>query len=141
MKDLIRLHVFNMTAYDAVAYIDTDISIVGDVMPLLDCAATGEFMMTQGLHAPLNAGVMALRPNEELFKLSLWFGARASFSQHPQDMSATTGGWDGGGTYPNENGWPVNQFIVPLATKNLLENLLRFRYADVRALLTTSSLS
>lgn len=80
-----------MTNYDAVVYIDTDINIVGDVVPLLECAATGEFMMTQGLHAPLNAGVMALKPNEELLKLSMWFAERASFSQHPEDITNNKG--------------------------------------------------
>lgn len=110
MKDLIRLHVFNMTNYDAVVYIDTDINIVGDVVPLLECAATGEFMMTQGLHAPLNAGVMALKPNEELLKLSMWFAERASFSQHPEDITNNKGGWDGGGAFPAGNGWPYFGF-------------------------------
>ena len=58
MKDLIRLHVFNMTEYDAVAYLDFDVHITGDILPIFDCAASGEFMMAQGLVAPLNAGIM-----------------------------------------------------------------------------------
>ena len=67
-------------------------------------------MMTQGLHAPLNAGVMALKPNEELLKLSMWFAARASFSQHPEDTTVGKGGWDNGGVYPGGQGWPYFGF-------------------------------
>ena len=48
IKDLIRLHAFNLIEYAAVAYFDFDVTLVGDVLPLLQCAATGEFMMTEG---------------------------------------------------------------------------------------------
>jgi hypothetical protein len=110
MKDLIRLHVFNMVEYDAVAYLDTDINIVGDVLPVLDCAASGEFIMAQGLVAPLNAGVMVLKPNVELYKMSMWFAANADFSQHPADILAGAGGWGGGGAWPAKGGWPYFGF-------------------------------
>ena len=33
--------------YDAVAYIDFDVHITGDVKPLFDCAASGQFMMVR----------------------------------------------------------------------------------------------
>ena len=73
-KDLIRLHVFNMTDYDAVAYIDFDVHITGDIIPILDCAASGEFLMGQGLVAPLNAGVMVRKAARFLFlPFSFWF--------------------------------------------------------------------
>jgi hypothetical protein len=61
IKDLIRLHAFNLLEYAAVVYFDFDVTLVGDVRPLLQCAATGEFLMTEGsFMSPLNAGMMAL---------------------------------------------------------------------------------
>ena len=62
-KDLIRLHALNLTEYDAVLYVDTDVQIVGDIQPLLRCAASGEFMMTEGSGAPMNAGFMVRNTN------------------------------------------------------------------------------
>ena len=42
-------------------YYDGDVVIVGDLMPLFKCAATNEFIMTEGASAPLNAGFMAFK--------------------------------------------------------------------------------
>ncbi len=40
--EFIRLHLWNLTEYDAILYIDHDMTIVGDITPLLMCSlATG----------------------------------------------------------------------------------------------------
>jgi hypothetical protein len=84
--DLMRLHVFNQTQYDAVIYYDGDVQIMGDIMPLFRCAATGEFMMTEGAGAPLNAGFMALRPSKAMFEMSLWYASKAIFTRNLPDL-------------------------------------------------------
>lgn len=102
-KDLIRLHVFNLSrAYDAVLYYDTDVTIMGDIMPVLRCASTGEFMMTEGAASPLNAGFMALKPDPRLLDASMWFAARAAFDRDPALLRDGKGGWADGGAVPSK---------------------------------------
>jgi len=105
IKDLIRLHAFSLLEYAAVAYFDFDVTLVGDLLPLLQCAATGEFMMTEGsFMSPLNAGMMALQPSKELFEMNLWYAKHAVYTDNITDFKNFKGGWDGGGAIPGY--WP-----------------------------------
>ena len=57
--DLVRLHALSLTEYAAVVYFDMDVVIVGDIMPMFRCAATGEFIMSEvraGVRACVRAG-------------------------------------------------------------------------------------
>ena len=57
-------------------------------------------MMTTGSASPLNAGVMAFRPSAALFKMALWFAARASYDAGPELLRVGRGGWANGGALP-----------------------------------------
>ena len=105
-KDLIRLHALNLTEYDAVMYVDSDVQIIGDIQPLLRCAASGEFMMTEGSGAPMNAGFMALKPEPRLLELAMWFAARADFSIDKPELRTLHGGWGDGSAWPALGSWP-----------------------------------
>lgn len=94
--DLIRLHLFNITGYDAVVYYDSDIELQGDVMPALRCAATGKLLTSTGTISPINVGFIATRPDERMLKASVKFAQVADF-----DYDA--GGWGEGGFQP----WPM----------------------------------
>eukprot|EP00039_Didymoeca_costata_P014079 m.222855 g.222855 ORF g.222855 m.222855 type:complete len:804 (+) comp15940_c2_seq6:84-2495(+) len=107
LKDLIRLHAFSLVQYDAVVYFDTDVILVDDIMPLFRCAATDEFIMTEGkAGTPLNAGFMALKPNKDLLEMSMWFAERAEFVMHPKLFLEGKGAWADGGTWPSTSGSP-----------------------------------
>mmetsp|Transcript_14612 Transcript_14612/g.41769 ORF Transcript_14612/g.41769 Transcript_14612/m.41769 type:complete len:364 (-) Transcript_14612:35-1126(-) len=90
--DLIRLHMFNLTDYDAVAYYDLDIELQGDVTPVLRCAATGRLLTTTGPMSPINMGFIAVRPDRRLLKAAISFAQSASFNK--------TTGWAGAGFKP-----------------------------------------
>lgn len=67
--EFIRIHLWNLTEYEAVLYIDHDMLILGDVTPLLACSrATGLYLTTSGPAAPLNMGLHALRPDRGVFE-------------------------------------------------------------------------
>jgi hypothetical protein len=87
-------------------YIDTDISIVGNIEPLLRCASSGEFMMTEGSGCPMNAGFMALKPDPKLLELSMWFSAKATFSEDKETLYNLHGGWADGSGWPALTPWP-----------------------------------
>ena len=44
-----RLHLFNMTEFDAVMYVDMDVEIFNNPLPLFQCASRGAFLMTAGI--------------------------------------------------------------------------------------------
>jgi alpha-N-acetylglucosamine transferase len=46
--DLMRIHAFGLTEYEAVLYFDGDVVVVNDISSLLACAASGNFLMTEG---------------------------------------------------------------------------------------------
>lgn len=102
--DLMRLHVFNLTDYDAVIYYDGDVQIVGNIMPVFQCAASGEFMMTEGAGAMLNAGFMALQPKKSMLDLAMWFAANSKFTRNMSDINVFKGGWDNGSARPSHYG-------------------------------------
>jgi hypothetical protein len=105
-KDLIRLHAMNMTEYDALVYFDFDITITGDIMPLLKCAATGELLMTEGGASPLNTGVMALKPSPAILEMLLWFSARATYDRNVTLIQQRKGAWDNTGAAPGVRPFP-----------------------------------
>lgn len=90
--DLIRLHMFNLTGYDAVVYYDDDIELRADVTPILRCAATGRMLTTTGPMAPINVGFMAVRPDPRFLKAAVAFAQNASYDHET--------GWAGGGFRP-----------------------------------------
>lgn len=79
--DLVRLHSLSMNEYASVVYFDMDVVIVGDIMPMFKCAATGEFIMSEGSGAPLNLGFIALKPNPVLLEMAMWFAKNANFTR------------------------------------------------------------
>ena len=105
-KDLIRLHALKLTEYHAIMYVDMDVQIIGDIRPVLQCAASGEFMMTEGSGAPMNAGFMALKPEQRMFDLATWFAANADFSADKPVLHTLHGGWGGGSAWPALGTWP-----------------------------------
>ncbi|CAJ1425193.1 unnamed protein product [Effrenium voratum] len=81
-KDLIRLHALGLDSYDAVAYFDNDIEFQGDIRPLLQCAAAGHFLTTNGgIGEALNVGFFAAKPRKELLQAAEDFASEASYSQ------------------------------------------------------------
>ena len=44
--------------------------------------------------SPLNAGVMAVKPDSTMFEASVWYAANAKF------VNEKVGGWDGAGSFP-----------------------------------------
>mmetsp|Transcript_88283 Transcript_88283/g.250192 ORF Transcript_88283/g.250192 Transcript_88283/m.250192 type:complete len:351 (+) Transcript_88283:58-1110(+) len=91
-RDLMRLHLFGLTDYDAVAYYDTDVEIQGDVLPMLRCAASGQILTTTGSDAPINGGFIAARPDPKILEASMLFAKRANFN--------LKSGWGGSGYKP-----------------------------------------
>lgn len=124
--DLIRLHLFNMTGYDAVIYYDADIELQGDVMPVFRCAATGKFLTTTGTISPINVGFMAVRPDPRMLQASVKFAQEADFNY--------TTGWGDAGFEP----WPIKfigaecgqGFIHTLFYKGKTNDLARLSLAS-----------
>lgn len=80
-QDLMRLHSFKLTQYDAVAYYDSDIEFQGDVLPVLRCAATGPFLTTGGgIGVPLNIGFFAMRPDPRMLHAAEYFLTHYNYS-------------------------------------------------------------
>ena len=96
VSQMLKLHVMNLTKYKAVLYLDTDATILGDMMPMLRCAATGKFLVTVGLSSPMNFGMFAIRPFEPMVDASLWYLSKSSFEKR----TGMHGGWDDAGTSP-----------------------------------------
>lgn len=91
--DLIRLNAFRLVQYKAVVVIDTDVTIIADVMPLFQCAAQNYIVTTGGNLSPLNLGMIALKPSDATFRAIEKYGSLVSYN-------ATTG-WDNAGHWPN----------------------------------------
>ncbi|CAE8626633.1 unnamed protein product [Polarella glacialis] len=67
--EFIRLHLWNLTEYETILYLDHDMLLLADVAPLLLCsAATGLYLTTSGNMSPLNMGLHALRPDARVFE-------------------------------------------------------------------------
>lgn len=82
-QDLMRLHAFNLTKYDAVAYYDSDMEFQGDVMPVFRCAATGRFLTTGGgLGVPLNIGFFAMHPDPRMLRAAEYFAKSYNYSYY-----------------------------------------------------------
>jgi len=92
-KDFIRLNIFSLTEYDAVAYYDTDVELQGDVTQALRCASRGYALTTQGPYAPLNLGFIAVKPSSALFETAVAFSEAADYDEEK--------GWDNAGWAPN----------------------------------------
>jgi hypothetical protein len=97
--DLIRLQVWNMTEYRAVVYIDSEVHLINHIELALRCAATGKLLMTAGPLAPLNAGVMFVKPESGLFEAAVWFASQAKFHESKE------GGWDNATSFPKPGGF------------------------------------
>merc|ERR1719343_1898068 len=61
-----KLNALSLTDYDAVVNLDTDMSIVGSIKPLFDCAAQGRFLTARGSMSGTNGGMFAVKPNKAL---------------------------------------------------------------------------
>eukprot|EP00729_Bicosta_minor_P019626 gene19625-29431_t len=83
-----------------------DVVIVGDIMPMFKCAATGEFIMSEGSGAPLNLGFIALKPNPVLLEMAMWFAKNANFTRLKRPLARWEGGWAGGTAWPTKTAWP-----------------------------------
>eukprot|EP00039_Didymoeca_costata_P007057 m.95947 g.95947 ORF g.95947 m.95947 type:complete len:1031 (-) comp13522_c0_seq2:376-3468(-) len=103
-KDLIRLHLFGATQYDAAIYYDWDVVIKGDIMPIFQCVASGEFLMTTGPSAFTNAGFMGVKPEKDLMDMTLWFAERATLTDKRVLLEHYRGGWGGASAYPSRSG-------------------------------------
>eukprot|EP00403_Amphidinium_massartii_P034038 CAMPEP_0178450084 /NCGR_PEP_ID=MMETSP0689_2-20121128/42918_1 /TAXON_ID=160604 /ORGANISM="Amphidinium massartii, Strain CS-259" /LENGTH=341 /DNA_ID=CAMNT_0020075491 /DNA_START=139 /DNA_END=1160 /DNA_ORIENTATION=+ len=112
-REFMKLHVFNMTAYDAIVFYDTDVLLSesnntqwpeGVITPLFDCAASGKFLSTScSRHFPwVNGGFFAARPHHDLFLAMLDELSRATVSKWT--------GWNDFGWGPKNFGTSASQF-------------------------------
>jgi len=112
-REFMKLHVFNMTQYDAIVFYDTDVLIresntsewsEGVLTPLFNCAASGYFLSTScSKHFPwVNGGFFAVRPSIELFDAMLDELARATVNKWT--------GWNNNGWGPKNFGASASQF-------------------------------
>lgn len=99
LQDFIRLNAFNLVDYDAVAYYDNDMQLMGNLLPMLKCAATGKFLSTSGgVGEPLNCGFFALRPSKVVFEAALIFANTADYDPYS--------GWAEGSFRPSMGEFP-----------------------------------
>merc|ERR1719230_1675677 len=61
-----KLNAMSLTEYDAVVNLDTDMSVVGSIKPLFDCAAEGRFLTARGSMSGTNGGMFAAKPSKAL---------------------------------------------------------------------------
>ena len=84
-----------MTDYDLVVYLDSDVRVVAEVDPLLECAAPFSLLATAATSSPLNAGVLAIRPDKRLYGQLVRTVQRGEYSNEAGWFGAgfgTTGG-------------------------------------------------
>lgn len=60
-----KLHVWNMTQYDRVIYLDSDMLVLSDISQLFNC---GSFCAAFRHSDIFNSGVMVIRPSQEVFR-------------------------------------------------------------------------
>lgn len=65
-REFMKLAALSLTEYDAVVNLDTDMSIVGSIQPLFDCAASGRFLTARGSMSGTNGGMFAVKPSKAL---------------------------------------------------------------------------
>ncbi|CAD7950843.1 unnamed protein product [Amoebophrya sp. A120] len=96
-QDFIRLHAWNMTDYDAVAYYDNDVELRGDYLPLFECVDGLDVTLTTtgGVGEPINVGFFALKPKAKLLEAAVHFSKVAGFEPK-------RGGWADAGFWPNQ---------------------------------------
>eukprot|EP00041_Stephanoeca_diplocostata_P019007 m.403015 g.403015 ORF g.403015 m.403015 type:complete len:623 (-) comp21189_c0_seq2:325-2193(-) len=102
--DFIRLHTLNLTAYDAVILFDADVAVVGDLTPVLRCAAQDYMLSTTGPNSPMNLGFVAFKPDARLLAAALHFAEHVEYDKPPRGSSAarrSRGGWDNIGFEPS----------------------------------------
>ena len=100
-SQMLKLHVFNMTEYAAVAYVDADISIIepAGVRKLLRCAAGQKLLLATGsTGAPVNFGMFATMPSAAAFEAAVWYASQASFTK--AGITEFRGGWDHSSMWP-----------------------------------------
>jgi len=99
--EFIRIHLWNLTEYDAVLYLDHDMLLVGDVTPMLLCShATGIYLTSSGNTAPLNLGLHSLRPNEGVFKAMVEVLSRTEYEPE-----------NGFTSVPGRNTWGIIEWM------------------------------
>lgn len=86
--DFIRLHTLNLTVYDAVMLFDADVAVVGDLTPVLRCAAQDYMLSTIGPNSPMNLGFVAFKPDARLLSAALHFAAHVEYDKPPRGSSA-----------------------------------------------------
>mmetsp|Transcript_38189 Transcript_38189/g.85929 ORF Transcript_38189/g.85929 Transcript_38189/m.85929 type:complete len:359 (+) Transcript_38189:134-1210(+) len=112
-REFMKLHVFNMTQYDAIVFYDTDVLISqsndskwseGVLTPLFNCAASSYFLSTScSKHFPwVNGGFFAVQPSVDLFDAMLYELSRATVNKWT--------GWNGNGWGPKNFGATASQF-------------------------------
>ena len=66
--EFFRLHIWNLTQYDTVLYLDIDHLVLGDVRPIFKCLESGfDFLSVSGHAAAMSGGLYGLRPDERIF--------------------------------------------------------------------------
>eukprot|EP00040_Diaphanoeca_grandis_P033076 m.201734 g.201734 ORF g.201734 m.201734 type:complete len:480 (-) comp32804_c7_seq4:36-1475(-) len=80
-KDLIRLHAFALTNYDAVVVYDSDVLIQGDITPVLKCAAQNVMLSSTGPLSPLNLGFFAVRPDPRVLMAAVEFAQTVDYTR------------------------------------------------------------
>ena len=69
----------------------TQVTLSGNVKKLVQCASTGEILMTEGAISPLNVGMMAWKPSLEMYEMALYFAAYGALP--PQSIPLATNGF------------------------------------------------
>lgn len=65
-REFMKLHAMALEDYDAVVNLDTDMTVVGSLKPLFDCAASGRFLTARGSISGVNGGMFAVQPSRSL---------------------------------------------------------------------------
>jgi len=92
-QDLLKLHAFNLTDYDAVIFFDNDVQVQGSMMPAFRCASKGYFLSTSGTQSPLNIGFFAVKPSSELLQTVVNFAQDSDYDKET--------GWNKAGFAPS----------------------------------------
>jgi len=100
-SQMLKLHVFNLTEWKSVLYVDSDVSIIDatGIQAMLRCAATGRLLCTRGsTGAPVNFGMFATATDENALLSAAWFASKAHFTK--ANIQKFEGGWDNTGAWP-----------------------------------------
>ncbi|CAD7957402.1 unnamed protein product [Amoebophrya sp. A120] len=86
-KDFIRLHAFNETTYDAVAYYDNDVELQDsgeNLLALFRCVDAQQDLLlttTGGLNEPVSVGFFAVKPRAKILDLAMAYSKVANYDE------------------------------------------------------------